>query len=133
MLGLWVLPAETTNPINKEVNRGLISRAGPEQSMSRRLAIAISLALVAALLVPQVADAATSLNQVIDNLRTWLIGLLVALATLLLTVGGVRYLLAAGDPGALERAKGTIKAALAGYALAALAPVLVTVLKHIVG
>jgi hypothetical protein len=91
------------------------------------------LALVAALLVPQVAEAATSLNQVIDNLRTWILGLLVALATLLLTIGGVRYLLAAGDPGAIERAKGTIKAAFAGYALAALAPVLVTVAGHIVG
>jgi choline-glycine betaine transporter len=101
--------------------------------MRRTLVLTIALALVAALLVPQVADAATSLNQVIENLRNWLIGLLVALATLLLTVGGVRYLLAAGDPGALEKAKGTIKAALAGYALAALAPVLVTVLQHIVG
>jgi Type IV secretion system pilin len=101
--------------------------------MRRTLALTVALALLAALLVPEVADGATSLNQVIDNLRTWLIGLLVALATLLLTVGGVRYLLAAGDPGALERAKSTIKAALAGYALAALAPVLVAVLKHIVG
>jgi hypothetical protein len=101
--------------------------------MRRTLALTIALALVAALLVPQVADAATSLNQVIENLRNWLIGLLVALATLLLTVGGVRYLLAAGDPGAHEKAKGTIKAAIAGYALAALAPVLVTVLQHIVG
>jgi hypothetical protein len=101
--------------------------------MRRTLALTIALALVSALLVPQVADAATSLNQVIENLRNWLIGLLVALATLLLTVGGVRYLLAAGDPGAHEKAKGTIKAAIAGYALAALAPVLVTVLQHIVG
>jgi hypothetical protein len=101
--------------------------------MSRKLAAIVCLALIAALLVPQAADAASSLNQVIENLRTWLIGLLVALATLLLTIGGVRYLLAGGDPGAVEKAKGTIKAALVGYALAALAPVLVTVLKHIVG
>jgi Type IV secretion system pilin len=101
--------------------------------MRRTLALTFALALLAALLVPEVALAATDLNKVIDNLRNWLIGLLVALATLLLTIGGVRYLLAAGDPGALERAKGTIKAALAGYALAALAPALVTVLKSIVG
>jgi hypothetical protein len=101
--------------------------------MSRKLALTICLALLLGLLAPQAALAATSLNQVIDNLRVWLIGLLAALATLLLTIGGVRYLLAAGDPGALEKAKGTIKAALVGYALAALAPVLVTVLQHIVG
>lgn len=101
--------------------------------MPRKLAALFCLALIAALLVPQAADAATSLNQVIDNMRTWILGLLVALATLLLTIGGVRYLLAAGDPGAIEKAKGTIKAAIAGYALAALAPVLVTVVGHIVG
>ena len=58
--------------------------------MRRTLALTVGLALVAALLAPEVANAATSLNQVIDNLRNWLIGLLVALATLLLTVGGVR-------------------------------------------
>ncbi len=104
--------------------------------MRRTLLLTIALALVASLIIPDVAVAATktvTLDSVIENLRNWLIGLLVALATLLLTIGGVRYLLAAGDPGALERAKGTIKAALAGYALAALAPVLVTVLKGIVG
>ncbi len=101
--------------------------------MPRKLAAVLCLALIAALLVPQAADAATSLNQVIDNMRTWILGLLVALATLLLTIGGVRYLLAAGDPGAIEKAKGTIKAAIAGYALAALAPVLVTAVGHIVG
>ena len=52
--------------------------------MRRTFALTVALALVAALLVPEVADAATSLNQVIENLRNWLIGLLVALATLLL-------------------------------------------------
>ncbi len=101
--------------------------------MRRTLPLTIVTALLAALLVPEAAQAATSLNGVIDNLRNWLAGLLVALATLLLTIGGVRYGLAAGDPGAIERAKGTIKAALAGYALAVLAPVLVSVLKGIVG
>lgn len=101
--------------------------------MTRRLAIAIALVLVVALLVPQAADAATSLGQVVENIRLWMIGLLVGVATLLLTVAGVRYLLSGGDPGQIERAKTALKAALCGYALAALAPVLVTVLQHIVG
>jgi hypothetical protein len=102
--------------------------------MTRRLAIAITSALLAALLVPQVADAAaSSLNQVVDNLRVWLIGLLVGLASLLLTIAGVRYLISGGDPNQIERAKSALKAALWGYGLAALAPVLVTVLQHIVG
>jgi hypothetical protein len=102
--------------------------------MRRRLAIAIALTLVAALLLPVPAEAAaTSLNEVVSNLRVWLIGLLVGLASLLLTVAGVRYLLSGGDPSQIERAKTALKAALYGYALAALAPVLVTVLQHIVG
>jgi len=101
--------------------------------MARRFAVATTAALLAALLVPQVADAATSLNQVVDNLRVWLIGLLVGLASLLLTVAGVRYLISGGDPNQIERAKGALKAALWGYGLAALAPVLVTVLQHVVG
>jgi hypothetical protein len=47
--------------------------------MRRTLALTVALALVAALLLPEVANAATSLNQVIENLRNWLIGLLAAL------------------------------------------------------
>lgn len=105
--------------------------------MRHKLAKIISLALPATLLVallfPQAAFAASSLTQVVDSLRVWLVGLLVALATLLLTIGGVRYLIAGGDPGEIERAKTAIKAALIGYVLAALAPLLVSIAQHIVG
>jgi hypothetical protein len=74
-----------------------------------------------------------NLNQVIDSIRMWLFGLLVSLATLFLTVGGIRYLLAGGDPGEVARAKDTLKYAAIGYGLAVLAPVLVTVLQGFVG
>jgi hypothetical protein len=74
-----------------------------------------------------------SLNQVIDNLRNVIVGLLVALATLFLTVGGVRYILAGGDPGEVEAAKKTLRYAALGYGIAVLAPLLVSVLKGIVG
>lgn len=76
---------------------------------------------------------AGSLNQVIDNLRNVIVGLLVALATLFLTVGGVRYILAGGDPGEVEAAKKTLRYAALGYGIAILAPLLVSVLKGIVG
>ena len=79
------------------------------------------------------AAAPGSLEQVIDNLRNFLIGLLVGLATLFLTVGGVRYLSADGDPGEVERAKKSLRNAAIGYGLAMLAPVIVTVLKSLVG
>ncbi|MEV0238039.1 pilin [Nonomuraea sp. NPDC050786] len=74
-----------------------------------------------------------SLNQVIDNLRNVIVGLLVALATLFLTVGGVRYILAGGDPGEVEAAKKTLRYAALGYGIAVLAPLLVTILEGIVG
>ncbi|WP_024875928.1 pilin [Saccharomonospora piscinae] len=74
-----------------------------------------------------------SLDQVITNLRNFLIGLLVGLATLFLTIGGVRYLAADGDPGEVERAKKSLRNALIGYGLAMLAPLLVTILQGLVG
>ncbi|MFI9836337.1 pilin [Nonomuraea sp. NPDC051941] len=77
--------------------------------------------------------APASLNAVIDNLRNVIVGLLVALATLFLTVGGVRYILAGGDPGEVEAAKKTLRYAALGYGIAVLAPLLVTILKGIVG
>jgi Type IV secretion system pilin len=106
-----------------------------KEEMNRKLRLALALALIAslALLAAPAAFAATDINTVISNLRVWLAGLLAALATLFLTIGGIRYLWAGGDPAALETAKGSIKAALIGYALALLAPVLATVVQHVVG
>jgi hypothetical protein len=102
--------------------------------MHKRLVTTLALATTVALIAAPAALAATNdLNQVIDNLRVWITGLLAALATLLLMIGGVRYLLASGDPGSHERAKGSIRAALIGYALALLAPVLVSIVQQIVG
>jgi hypothetical protein len=114
------------------VNRAR-TRAGPEQALRRRIALVFLAAAAAALAAPAVALAADDLGQVINNLRTWVAGLLAALATLLLMVGGVRYLLAGGDPGALERAKGSIRASMIGYALALLAPVLASIVRRVVG
>ncbi|PLS74888.1 MAG: hypothetical protein CYG61_10240 [Actinobacteria bacterium] len=74
-----------------------------------------------------------TLDQVVDNARGWVMGLLAGLATLFLVIGGARYVMAGGDPSQVERAKVTIKSALAGYALALLAPVILSVLRGIVG
>lgn len=74
-----------------------------------------------------------SLTGVIDALRNWLVGLLAAVATLFLTIGGLRYLTAGGDPVQVERAKTALKSAAIGYALAALAPLLVSILTSVVG
>jgi hypothetical protein len=65
-----------------------------------------------------------SLNVVIDRIRATVLGVLAALATLLLTVGGARYLAADGDPGEAERGKRTMRNAIIGYCLAFLSPLL---------
>src|SRR5699024_12534921 len=99
---------------------------------------ALALVLVSADLVPAWAQEAedpgvTDLDTVITNIRSWLMGLLVVLATLLLTVGGLRYLLAGGDPGEVNKAKVTLKYAALGYLVAILAPLLVEILRGFVG
>ena len=77
--------------------------------------------------------AADSISQVLNNTTLWIIGILASLATLMLTLGGVRYLLANGDPAQVEQAKTALRSAAIGYGLAILAPVIVTVLKSLVG
>ena len=123
--------------------RGVHGRRRPPQrhrapGAARRLAAIV--ALTAALLVvlfatPAFADSTTapSLSGVIDNLRNWLVGILAGVATLFLTIGGLRYLTAGGDPGQVEKAKTALKSAAIGYALAILAPLLVSILASIVG
>lgn len=76
---------------------------------------------------------AGSVDEVLTNIRNWLMGILAGLATVFLTIGGVRRVFGGGDPGEQEKAKEAFKAAGIGYGLAALAPLVVTVLKGIVG
>lgn len=74
-----------------------------------------------------------SLPEVIDSLKLWIMGIIAAVATLFLVIGGLRYITAGGDPAQVEQAKGNIKSALLGYALAVLAPVILQVLQGILG
>lgn len=83
--------------------------------------------------VHAVTPAVKTLPEVINGLRAWVMGILAAVATLFLVIGGLRYMTAAGDPAAVEQAKGSFKAALTGYALAVLAPVILQVLQSILG
>ena len=77
--------------------------------------------------------AADSISTVISNMTAWLVGILAVVATFFLTLGGLRYLAAGGDPGEVEKAKAALRNAGIGYGLAVLAPVVVTVLKSLVG
>lgn len=77
--------------------------------------------------------AAATLPQVISNIRGWIVGILAGVATMFLTIGGLRYVMAGGDPSEVEKAKGALKSSAVGYVLAVLAPALVSVLQGIVG
>ncbi|WP_091514042.1 pilin [Amycolatopsis sacchari] len=81
----------------------------------------------------QVLALAADVNTVLTNIRNWLMGILALIATVFLTIGGVRYLMASGDPGEVQKAKDAFKNAGIGYGLAALAPVVVTILQQLVG
>jgi hypothetical protein len=77
--------------------------------------------------------AANSLPVIISNITAWIIGILVGVATLFLTIGGLRYLAAGGDPTEIEKAKSAFKSALLGYALAVLAPILLAIVQGWIG
>lgn len=122
----------------------------PSARVSTRLsALVLVLVLVAVLVLVELvvaaapaAQAATvevvvalagSVDELLTNVRNWLMGILAGLATVFLSIGGVRYVMGGGDPGEIEKAKAAFRSAGFGYALAALAPLVVTVLKGIVG
>jgi Type IV secretion system pilin len=93
---------------------------------------AVAVAVPAYAAQPQIV-AANDLPTIIGNITTWIVGLLIGVATLFLTIGGLRYLAAGGDPTEVEKAKSAVKSALIGYALAVLAPILLTVVQGWIG
>jgi hypothetical protein len=121
----------------------LIPAARPGRRSVRRRALTVTAAVlvfcafgvpVASAAEPsQVLALANSVGVVLNNIRNWIMGILAGLATVFLSVGGVRYLMAGGDPGEVEKAKTAFKSAGWGYGLAALAPLVVQILKGIVG
>ena len=109
---------------------------GPGRRMARRLVVAGLLAGALVVVVASPAYAAgggtQTLSGLISNLTTWIVGILAGVATLFLTIGGLRYLTAGGDPGQVEKAKTALKSAAVGYALAILAPLIVSILASLV-
>ncbi|MET7398020.1 pilin [Dactylosporangium sp. NPDC005572] len=83
--------------------------------------------------VAPVVLAANTLPVVIANLQAWVMGILGAIATFFGVLGGVYRVTAGGDPTRVEQANGYLKNALFGYGLAVLAPILLEIVKGIVG
>ena len=119
------------------VLRSLPRPRRPPRSFCLRACVT-GLVMLADLAVPRPARAAdllaiATVAQTISNITNWIVGLLAAIATMFLTIGGLRYLMGGGEPGEVEKAKGALKSAAIGYMLALMAPVIVGVLKGLVG
>ena len=103
--------------------------------VARRLpaVMVLTVGLMLTVAAPAYAAGGPTISGVISNLTAWLVGILAGVATLFLTIGGLRYLTAGGDPVQVEKAKTALKSAAIGYALAALAPLIVSILASVVG
>ncbi len=77
--------------------------------------------------------ATPDLQTVLGNLRLWIAGVLATLATLFLSIGGLMYLTAAGNPRRVEQAKEAIRSAVIGYVFAGLAPLVIGIVQRITG
>jgi len=77
--------------------------------------------------------ATPDLPAVLNNLRLWITGILATLATLFLSIGGLMYLTAAGNPRRVEQAKEAIRSSMIGYIFAGLAPLMITIIQRITG
>ncbi len=103
------------------------------RKLLRQLLTATVTILVSIVVAPTPAYAAASLSDVIDSVQRWVAGLLLGLATLFFTIGAIRYQTAAGNRRDTERGKEAMKSALIGYVLAGLAPLLIGILRQIMG
>jgi hypothetical protein len=69
--------------------------------------------------------AADSIDEVVNNIRIWLVGIFAGWATLCLTVAFLRY--TSGEADEVERGKRGFRSAAIGYAGALLSPLIVTI------
>jgi len=74
-----------------------------------------------------------SLDQFLTNARNVLIGLLATLTICYLTIGGIRMIIASGEPGEVERAKSALRSAAFGFIATVLAPAFVGLLQSLFG
>ena len=113
--------------------RQMFSRS-PGSASAARSASALAVGPVAAQELPEPDDPgqAAELPVVINNATQWLRQIVVVVATCTLTLAGLFYLMAR-DPQSVDRAKSFAGAAVAGYALALLAPQILQVVQSILG
>ena len=74
-----------------------------------------------------------SIVDILNRVRDMLMLIIGSLSLFMMTVGGIRYVTAGGDKDGVHGAKQTVKHALLGLGVAILAPVLIQIIKTILG
>lgn len=74
---------------------------------------------------------ASALLQIVDRVQLILIVLGTALGTLFLTIAGVRWMVAGGEPGSIDSAKRALTGTAIGYGIAVLAGTLMQILDWV--
>lgn len=127
----------------EESGRGrVVAKAGSHARRRARAGWAVAGAVLACLLAGAAdwawadTDPALSttedLQAVVGRLRDVIVSLAAAFGTLLLTIAGLRWMLAGGDADEIDAAKRALRGAGLGYAIALLAGVLMTILDYVV-
>ena len=118
----------------------LVGRSQFDLTWRTRVGLIAAVVVVVLLTDASAAEAGTtivalakSVDEVLNNIRNWIMGILAGLATVFLSIGGARWIMGGNDPGEVEKAKSAFRSAGLGYGLAALAPLVVEILKGIVG
>ncbi len=101
----------------------------PVLSLCRCFPVAAAGVLLTSPANPSTQDLSTDIGRA----TAWVVKISAVVATFFLTLGGFRYMSAGSDPSEVERAKGSFRSAAVGYALCILAPVILLVLKSILG
>ena len=74
-----------------------------------------------------------SVTDILNRVRDMLMLVIGSLSLVMLTVGGIRYVMAGGDKEGIHSAKQTVTHALFGLGVAIAAPVLIQIIKSILG
>ncbi|MDT0307217.1 pilin [Streptomyces sp. DSM 44917] len=111
----------------------MLRRSRRPLALAATLAAVILVSAAPAAAEPVQVAAEDSIDGVLNNIRNLIMGVAAGLATVMLSVGAVIRMMATGDPGEIERSNRAFKSAGWGYGIAALAPLIVSLLQGIVG
>lgn len=75
----------------------------------------------------------SNIGSIFNTVFLFLIGIVGGLAIIFIVIGGIRYILAGGDPKATDSARHQITAALIGLVIALLAVAIVVIVGNILG